>query len=151
MPLTTLTTRRSTLVRTLTAAVALLWPARMIGALDGIPLDGRLEAIVIGVAVPALWWLDRGYLARRFARTLIVALLGWKAVMTVATVPHGLCARFTTDAPFAGEIQTIPIEEPQGLLRSWDVRADWRAADPACTAIVVAARRSVFSDSSTSG
>src|SRR6267142_87581 len=60
MPLTTLTTGRSTMVWTLTAAVALLWPARIIGVLDGVPLDGRLEAIVIGLAVPALWWLDRG-------------------------------------------------------------------------------------------
>jgi hypothetical protein len=127
---------RSTVMWTLLAAAALLWPARMIGALDGIPLDGRLDAMVIGLAVPALWWLDRGFLARRFARTLIVALLGWKVLLAVAAVPHGLCARFTTSAPFAGEVQTIPIEEPHGILRSWDVRADWRAAQPSCTAVV---------------
>ena len=131
-----LTSSRSTLAWTVGAAVALLWPARMIGALDGVPLDGRLEAIVVGLVVPALWWLDRGYLGRRLARTLILALLGWKALLMAATVPHGLCARFATGAPLAGEIQTIPIEEPRGILRSWDLRADWRGADPACTAIV---------------
>ena len=125
-----------TIFWTLAAVVALLWPARMIGVLDGIPLDGRLEAIVIGLAVPAFWWLDRGYLGRRFAQTLIVALLAWKALLMGVAVPHGLCARFSTAAPLAGEILTIPIEEPRGVLRSWDVRADWRAADPSCTAIV---------------
>ena len=107
----------------------------MSGALDGMPLDGRLEAVVVGLAVPALWWLDRGYLGRRVARTLILVLLGWKALLTAA-VPHGMCAKFTADAPFIGEIQTIPIEERRGILRSWDVRADWRASEPACTAIV---------------
>jgi hypothetical protein len=94
----------------LAAVVALLWPARMIGVLDGIPLDGRLDAIVIGLAVPALWWLDRGYLGRRFARTMIVALFAWKALLMGVAVPHGLCARFSTAAPLAGEILTIPIE-----------------------------------------
>jgi hypothetical protein len=129
-----MTPARSTLLWTVLAAVALLWPARMIGALDGVPLDGRLDAIVIGLAVPALWWLDRGFLARRFARALIVGLLAWKALLMAAAVPHGLCAKFTTAAPLNGEIQTIPIDEPRGILRSWDVRADWRADDPACTA-----------------
>ena len=117
------------LIWTFLAAVALLWPARMIGALDGIPLDGRLDAVVIGLAVPALWWVDRGFISRKFARALIVGLLGWKALLMAAAVPHGLCAKFTTAAPFAGEIQTIPVEEPRGILRSWDVRADWRAEE----------------------
>ena len=124
------------IVWTFAAAIALLWPARLIGPLDGVPLDGRLEAVVIGLAVPVLWWLDRAYLGRTFARAVVVALLGWKLLLTAAAVPHGLCATFTTAAPFAGEIQTIPIDEPRGVLRSWDVRADWRAAEPACTAIV---------------
>ena len=45
-----------------------------------------------------------------------------------ALTPEGLCARFAAAAPIAGVIQTIPIDEPHGVLRSWDVRADWRAA-----------------------
>ena len=62
-----------------------------------------------------------------------------------AAVPHGLCAKFTTAAPFAGEIQTIPVEEPRGILRSWDVRADWRAAIPRAPpiSIVRTAKRGV--------
>lgn len=37
------------LVWTGLAALALLWPSRFIGVLDGAPLDGRLEAIMIGL------------------------------------------------------------------------------------------------------
>lgn len=41
------------------AAVAVLWPGHLIGPLDGVPLDGRVEAVVIGLVLPSLWWLDR--------------------------------------------------------------------------------------------
>jgi hypothetical protein len=54
----------------------------------------------------------------------------------VLVAADGLCARFATSAPFEPEIQTIPISEPLGFLRSWDVRADWRADAPACTAVL---------------
>ena len=40
---------------TLALAAGLLWPARSFSVFDGIPLDGRVEAIVIGVVFPALW------------------------------------------------------------------------------------------------
>ncbi len=93
------------------------------------------EATVIGLVVPALWWFDRRFLATRWARAAIVALLVTKAAGLLLT-PQGLCARFSTTAPFTGEIATIGIDEPSGALRSWDVRADWRADRPACTAIV---------------
>src|SRR5581483_5917553 len=42
----------------------------------------------------------------------------------------------STTAPFAGTIALVPIEEPGGALRSWDVRADWRSSSPRCTAIL---------------
>jgi hypothetical protein len=121
---------------TLLAAAALLFPARIGGPFDGVPLDGRLEAIVIGLAVPALWWLDRGYLSRRFARSIVVLLLGWKALMLGGAVPHGLCATFSREAlpgasPTAGAASTT-----RAVLRSWDVRANWRTGNPQCSAIV---------------
>lgn len=119
----------------LLAAVALLWPGRVLGSFDGAPLSGAAEAIVIGLLVPALWWFDRRFLATWPARAAIVALLVVK-VSGLMLTPQGLCARFSTAAPFTGEIATIGINEPLGILRSWDVRADWRAASPACTAIV---------------
>ena len=55
---------------------------------------------------------------------------------TLLLTQQGLCARFSTAAPFRTEVLTIPIDEPRGYLRSWDVRGDWRAEVPACTAIV---------------
>ncbi len=119
----------------LLAAVALLWPGRVLGMFDGAPLSGAAEAILIGLVVPALWWFDRRFLATWPARAAIVALLVLK-VSGLMLTPQGLCARFSTAAPFTGEIATIGINEPLGILRSWDVRADWRADRPACTAIV---------------
>jgi hypothetical protein len=66
---------------------------------------------------------------------LILALLALKAGGSFLG-QEGLCARFSTVAPLQGAILTMPIDEPRGVLRSWDVRADWRADDPACTAIL---------------
>lgn len=119
----------------LLAAIVLLWPGRVLGMFDGAPLSGAAEAIVIGLVVPALWWFDRRFLATWPARAAIVALLVLK-VSGLLLTPQGLCARFSTAAPFTGEIATIGINEPLGILRSWDVRADWLADSPVCTAIV---------------
>ncbi|MDO8680109.1 MAG: hypothetical protein Q7R30_16415 [Acidobacteriota bacterium] len=117
------------------AMVALLWPARTLGWLDGIPLNGSIEAVLIGLAAPALWWLDRGVFSRKWAQLAVVALIVLKAG-SLAMTPQGLCGRFFTAAPFRGEISTITIDEPAGVLRSWDVRADMTSPAPACTAIV---------------
>ena len=117
-------------------ALAVLWPAHTLSAFDGVPLSGAPEAVVIGVIFPALWWLHRSFLRQRAAHVLIVALLLVRVVDWTALPQHGLCLSASTAAPFDGTITTIPIEEPTGALRSWDVRADWRAASPRCTAIV---------------
>ena len=125
-------------------AVALLWPAHILGPFDGAPLAGRLEAVAIGVAVPAFWCLNRRFLCRRWVRIAVVALLVVKAAGTLLVTQQGLCARFWTSAPFRGVSNSIPIDEPGGSLRSWDIRADWRAATPRCTAILDRPYRSAF-------
>jgi len=38
----------------LLALAALLWPDRLAGAFDGIPLDRQLEAVAIGLVLPFL-------------------------------------------------------------------------------------------------
>src|SRR5687768_6988700 len=116
-------------------AIALLWPGRALGAIDGLPLNGGVEAIMVGLVLPVLWWFDRRALQQRWLHALVLALLIVKSAGLLLS-PQGLCARFHTTAPLIGETHTIPIEEPGGWLRSWDVRADWRAETPRCTAIV---------------
>ena len=115
---------------------ALYWPSRALSILDGLPLNGVAEAIVLGVAMPFLWVVHRRFLDARWVRGAVLALLALKAAGALVLTQEGLCARFSTDAPFRAEVLTIPIEEPRGVLRSWDVRADRRADAPSCTAIV---------------
>jgi hypothetical protein len=117
-------------------AAAVLWPSKALSMFDGIPLDGRAEAVLVGIGVPLLLWLRARYLDSPFARVLIVALLAFRIADAALLTQQGLCARFSTAAPYATNVLTIPIEEPAGALRSWDVRADWRAANPVCTAVV---------------
>ena len=116
--------------------VALVWPGRVLHAFDGLPLDCVSKAVVLGVTFPMLWLLAPGFLNARWTRLAIVLLLAVKVGGSVLLTQQGLCARFSTTAPVHTRILTIPIDEPDGVLRSWDVRADWRAEAPKCTAIV---------------
>ena len=118
------------------ATIAVLWPSRVIGPLDGAPLDGKAEAIVIGLVLPALWWLTRGRPVALAARVAIVSLLIWKAATSVAVQQQGLCARTTMAGSLDGTAMTMRVEEPNGFLRSWDLRADLWAEQPECTAIL---------------
>ena len=127
---------RSTALWTLALAAAVLWPGHALSPLDGLPLNGRGEAMLIGVLLPALWWMDSEFLARASARALIAALLIVKAASAMLLPQHGLCARFSTTAPLSGAVMTIRVDEPAGVLRSWDVRSDSRAASPRCTAVL---------------
>jgi hypothetical protein len=111
-----------------TAAAALLWPSRVSGPFDGMPLDGAGEALVLGVLLPALVLLHPRFLTTRTARACIVGLLAWKALTTAALVQDGWCVRVTPGAPY--------VREQTGAPHSWDLRADWRSPDPACSAIM---------------
>jgi len=110
------------------AAVALLWPARTIGPLDGAPLDGRLEAVAIGLVFPLLCWLAPQFLLSRLGRTLALALLAVKLAGALVLVQHGWCARFITPAPLNQDGNQTQL--------TWDVRADWRSPVPQCSAIL---------------
>jgi hypothetical protein len=110
------------------AAAGLLWPSRLSGPLDGMPLDRPAEAIAIGVVFPALWWCHPQFLRTRLARGLVLALVGWKALGGMTLVQDGWCLRVLPAAPLA--------KDAAGAPHSWDVRADWRSPNPACSAIV---------------
>ena len=113
----------------LVVAIAVLWPARLAGPLDGMPLDTPLEAVVIGLV---LVWLVVAYprvLSQRPTRVLVIGLLLWKAATGATLVQDGWCLKFTSPVPlFVGEV-TVP--------HAWDVRADWRSPVPECSAIMV--------------
>lgn len=109
------------------AALALLWPSRLTGLLDGVPLDRPVEAIAVGVVFPALWLAFPRFAASRFARAAIVTLLALKVILAATTVQDGWCVRFEPARPF--------VKDQTGAPHAWDVRADWRSPDPRCSAI----------------
>jgi len=120
-------------------AAAVLWPSRTLTWFSGTPLDGRTEAALVGLVLPALCWLHGRFLERRAVQAAILLLFVLRAGESVVLTQHGLCARFTTSTapePYHATVLTIPVDEPLGVLRSWDVRAGWRDASPTCTAIV---------------
>jgi len=110
------------------AAIAvLLWPDHLSGPLDGVPLDRVLEAILLGLLPPFLWWLSPEYLRHRFVRGLIVALIVAKAGSSFL-VRDGWCVQFDAPRPL--------VIDQLGRVHSWDVRADWRSPNPPCSAIM---------------
>jgi hypothetical protein len=123
-------------------ALAMLWPSRTLSWFGGMPLDGRVEAVLVGLVVPALWWVHGRFLERRAVRAAILVVLVLKVAGSILLTQQGLCARFSTPStsstpePYHTEVLTIPIDEPNGVLRSWDVRAGWRAESPSCTAVI---------------
>jgi hypothetical protein len=116
-----------TAVWALLAAAGLLWPDRIVSAVDGIPLDRAVEALLLGGVFPTLCIAYPAFLRTRFARACIVALVGWKVCAALFFVQEGWCVRFEPSRPYA--------KDAHGAPHAWDLRADWRAADPECSAI----------------
>jgi hypothetical protein len=110
------------------ALVALLWPSRVSGLLDGAPLDRLAEAILIGLIAPALVWLHPNFLRRHTPRILVASLLLIKIAAAFAVQQQGWCITFMP--PYA------MMRDTTGKPHSWDVRADWLSDDPACSAIM---------------
>jgi Dolichyl-phosphate-mannose-protein mannosyltransferase len=114
----------------LLAVVALLWPARTSGLLDGLPLEHTIaNAVLVGVVVPSLLCFHPRFLRTRLARGAVVALLAWKAVGAAALTPDGWCVRFEPQRPLVADAASI-------VPHSWDVRADWLADKPVCSAMM---------------
>jgi hypothetical protein len=92
-------------------------------------LDGVAEAILIGVVFPSLLWFHPRFLRTWLARGAVVALLAWKAFAMSALVPDGWCVRFEPGRPLVSDATSV-------VPHSWDVRADWLAQQPACSAVM---------------
>lgn len=107
--------------------IAAWWPSRITGLLDGAPFDTAADAVILGLLLPLLLWLTPGAFRTRRAHLVMLALLGWKAFGSAALVQDGWCTRIEPSRPY--------VNDGSGAAKSWDVRTDWRAADPRCTAI----------------
>ena len=103
--------------------LAVLWPGRIVGPLDGAPLDAPLEAVLVG-ALAVAWFLAPRFLKTRTARVLVGGLLAWKLAGWFLLTQTGLCATFVADTG-------------DGMRRQagWDVRALWTPRMN-CTAVV---------------
>ena len=109
-------------------AIALLWPARLAGPFDGAPLDQAAEAALIGGALAVLAWAFPFIFKKRLVRSAIVVLLAWKALTAATVTQDGWCLTFTSPVPIYRATGKVP--------HSWDVRADWLADYPRCSAIM---------------
>jgi hypothetical protein len=112
----------------LIAVGALLWPDPISGPADGVPLDHIPEAILIAGVLPALWYFHAGFLRSTRARACIVALVSWRIVSALVFVQDGWCVRFDPARQLT--------KDATGAPHAWDMRADWRSPDPACSAIM---------------
>lgn len=120
--------RRGHLLWAVTTMVALAWPGTVSGPLDGAPLQGVAEALLIGFLVPSLIWFDPKFLGRAMARIAIVAIVAVKLMAALALHPEGWCVAFDPPRPM--------VRESTGKPHAWDPRADWLADDPVCSAIM---------------
>jgi hypothetical protein len=118
------------------AAAALLWPDRISGPFDGVPLDRVAEAVLIAGVLPALWYFHPGFLRSSRARACILALVAWRIASALLFVQDGWCVRFQPARLFAKDAGTAT--------HAWDMRADWRAFEPACSAIMTRPYRDLF-------
>ena len=117
----------------LLAVAALLWPDRISGALDGVPLDRVAEAVLVAAVLPALWYLHPRFLRTSRARVCILVLVVWRIASTMLFVQDGWCVRFQPARPFAKDAGRVP--------HAWDMRADWRTFEPTCSAIMTRSYR----------
>ena len=117
----------------LLAAAALLWPDRISGPFDGVPLDRITEAVLVAGVLPALWCIHPRFLRTSRARVCILLLVAWRIASALLFVQDGWCVRFEPARPFAKDAGTAP--------HAWDMRADWRSQDPACSAIMTRSYR----------
>lgn len=110
------------------AVLALWWPGRFIGPLDGIPLDGKGEAVLLGLVFPLLWWFHPGALRTVWARGLIASLLVVKLGTWLVLTQGGWCGTFLTQNPL--------VVGGSLTQQSWDLRSDWHRPNPRCSAII---------------
>ena len=109
------------------ALAALWWPGRLTGIFDGAPLESAPDAIILGLLLPVLLAVTPGVCRNRRVQGVVIVLLAWKLLSFTAFTQQGFCVRVV---PLSPVLHATP-----GALKNWDVRTDWLAADPQCSAI----------------
>ena len=75
-------------------AAGLLWPSHGISGLDGIPLDRWFEALIVGAAVPVLWWLQPSFGRHSVVKAATLLLIVLKIADAILLTQQGWCIRF---------------------------------------------------------
>src|SRR5437870_2638514 len=133
---------RMTPVWGLLAAAALLWPDRISGPFDGVPLDRVAEAIAAAVVFPILWWLHPRFLTTRIARVAMTVqgFLHARAagLLNIGTGPD-VAASISVDghavdgsAPLAAGIHSVFMDgvltgDRWSLVPTWNGEELWSA------------------------
>ncbi|HEX6215799.1 MAG TPA: hypothetical protein VFZ38_13295, partial [Vicinamibacterales bacterium] len=115
------------------AILALWWPGRLSGIFDGPPLDTRLEALTLGLVVPTLVWAHPSFLQRAIPRALVIVILAIKIGAALTLQQQGWCLTFAPVKPM--------VRDSTGKPHAWDMRADWLADDPVCSAVMTRSYR----------
>ena len=118
------------------AIVALIWPSRLSGILDGAPLDTLPEALLLAPVPVALAWLHPSALRSRLMRAAVIAILVLKAGAALSVQQEGWCLTFTPPKPM--------VRDSTGKPHAWDIRADWRSSDPVCSAVMTRSYQDSF-------
>ena len=113
-----------------------VWPGALSGPLDGAPLQGLTEAVLIGLVVPMLIWFHPAFLGRAIVRVAVLTLLFVKLAATLTLPQEGWCIAF--------EPPRAMVRDSTGKPHAWDLRADWRADDPVCSAIMTRSYHDTF-------
>src|SRR5687767_6349256 len=116
--------------------MALIWPSRLSGVLDGAPLDTLIEALLLGVVAVALACLHPLGLRPPLMRAAVLAILTLKVGAAFAVQQEGWCLTFTPPKPM--------VRDSTGKPHAWDIRADWRSGDPVCSAMMTRSYRDSF-------
>ena len=115
------------------ALIAVWWPSRLSGIFDGPPLDTVAEALILGLLVPVLVWAHPRFLNHLIARVLVGAILVLKIGAAMTLQQQGWCLTFAPPKPM--------VRESTGKPHAWDMRADWLADDPVCSAVMTRSYR----------
>jgi hypothetical protein len=115
------------------AVIAAWWPSRLSGVLDGPPLDTIPEALILGLVIPVLVWAHPAFFNRIVPRLIVCLILLVKIGGTFTLQQQGLCLTFAPPKPM--------VRESTGKPHAWDMRADWLADDPVCSAVMTRSYR----------